>query len=199
VSKQHRLSGRQVTVIVVAVCAAVVLAPVGVFAASHSTFSLADGKHPSRLATVTKTGAQVVTVSGTPKVHLSGTSTVTAVPGVPGKPFAASATTASDTVSVDVPSGSHAVVQTVSVKITVDNSVTVAGAELTYTQGGVLERMDFPTTMIEKGTGSDDNIFGTTIPVAIYPDPGSSVSVLPQYDSADLADTQLTVSGYTTS
>jgi hypothetical protein len=202
VSEHPRLSGRQITIMVVAVCGAVVLAPVGVFAASRSSVSIADGTHPSRLAEVTKKGAQVVTVTGTPTVKVTNLptvhATVTAVPGLPGKPFAVTATTASDTVSVTVPAGTHAVVQTISVKITVDNSVTLTGAEVTYTEAGVLQRIDFPTPKMATGDSDTNAIFGDTIPVTIYPDPGSTISVLPQFNSADLSNTQLTVSGYTT-
>lgn len=201
-SEQRRLSGRQITTIVVAVCAALVLAPVGVFAASHSSVSIADGKHPSRLASVTSKGAQVVTVTGTPTVQITGTpkvrATVTTVPGLPGTPFAETATTSSDTVSVTVPAGTHAVVQTISVKITIDNSVTLTGAEITYTEGGVLQRLDFPTPKMATGATGVDAIFGDTVAVNIYPDPGTDVSVLPQFNSSELSNTQLTVSGYTT-
>jgi hypothetical protein len=84
---EHWLTGKQLTIVIVAVCGAVVLAPVGVMASSHSIISIADAKHPSRTATVTKSGAQVVSGS----VTLAGTSsikgTVTAAPSLPGTPY----------------------------------------------------------------------------------------------------------------
>ena len=202
-SDHQRLSGRQITIMVVAVCGALVLAPVGVFAASRSSVSVADGRHPSQLASVTKTGAQVMTVTGTPSVRIAGVpkvrATVTTVAGLPGTPFAKTASTASDTVSITTPAGKHDVVQTISVKITVDNSVSLTGAEITYLEGGVLQRLDFPTPKMATGDSLTNAVFGNTVAVTIYPDPGTPVSVLPQFNSADLSNTQLSVSGYTVS
>jgi len=200
VSDHQRLSGRQITIMVVAVCAALVLAPVGVFAASRSSVSVSDGKHPSQLAAVTKSGAQVMTVTGTPSVRIAGVPKVRAtVAGLPGTPFAKTATTASDTVSVTAPAGKHDVVQTISVKITVDNSVSLTGAEITYLEGGVLQRLDFPTPKMATGDSLTNAVFGNTVALTIYPDPGTPISVLPQFNSADLSNTQLSVSGYTVS
>jgi hypothetical protein len=193
---EHRLSGRQITTIVLAVCVAVVLAPVGVFAAAkHSAVSISDGTHPSRLAHVTKSGAQVVAISGTPTVH----ATVTAVPGLPGKPFAETNSTSSGTVSVTTPKGAHDVIQTIGVTFTIDGSVSLMGAEVTYTEGGVPETIDFPTPKLTSGSSGTSVIFADTVSVNVYPDSNTTVSVIPQANTAEISDTQLTVSGYTAS
>jgi hypothetical protein len=195
VNNQHRLSGRQITAMVFAVCIAVVAAPVGVFAASRSTVSISDGKHPSHLAHVTATGAQVVAVTGTPAVR----GTVAAAPSPPRKPFAKTAFTPANAVnsaSVTVPKGTQVVIQTISVKTTVANSVTLTGAEITYQEGGVAETIDFPTPKISAGDTDGDAIFGDTIAVTLYPDPGSTITISPQGVDTDPAVSQLTISGF---
>jgi hypothetical protein len=201
--KEHRVSGRQITIMVLGVCVAVVLAPVGVFAATHSSVSIADGTHPSRLAKVTTKGAQIVSVSGTPTVRITGTptvhATVTAVPGLPGTPFTKTASTDSSTVSVTAPAGSTDVLQTIGVTFTIDGSVTLMGAQITYYDNGVLESVEFPTPKMTTGSTGTDVTFADTVNVNLYADPGTAISVIPQANTADLSTTQLTVSGYTIS
>jgi hypothetical protein len=200
---EHRVSGRQITIMVLGICVAVVLAPVGVFAATHSSVSIADGTHPSHLARVTSKGAQVVSVSGTPTVRITKLpavhATVTAVAGLPGTPFARTASTDTGTVSVTAPAGTTDVVQTISVKFTVDGSVTLMGAEITYFEGGVPETVDFATTKMTTGSASTDVIFAATIPVDLYADPGTTITVMPQANTVLSNNTTLTVSGYTVS
>ncbi len=192
-NNQHRLSGRQITAMVFAVCAAVVLAPVGVFAATRSTISIADGKHPSHLAHVTATGAQVIAGTATVK------GTVTAAPASPTKPFAKTGFTPAQAVnsaSVTVPNGTQVVIQTISVKTTVANSITLTGAEITYTEAGKVETIDFPTPKMSAGDTDGDAIFGDTLAVTLYPDPGSVITVSPQGVDTQTAVTQLTISGF---
>jgi len=82
--KPYRLTGRQIVIGIGLICAAVVLAPAGVVAASHSVVTIADGKHPSRTAAVTSKGQQEitgpVTVSGHPTVGVSSLPSVSTHP-----------------------------------------------------------------------------------------------------------------------
>jgi hypothetical protein len=121
----HWLSGKQLTIIVVAVCGAVVLAPVGVMASSHSSISIVDAKHPSRTAVITKSGTQVVSGS----VKVAGTSTVkgtvTTTPALPGTPYSMTLTNTLDTATQTVPAGKHFRITTVTSSVLVAPGVTV--------------------------------------------------------------------------
>jgi hypothetical protein len=116
-SGNRRISGTHITVMVVAVCGAIVLAPVGVYAAAHSRVSIADGKHPTRVATVSKKGALTVAgtvkVAGTAAVKVSGTPSVKTLPGLRGTPYAVTILT-DQTQAPAVPAGRTFVVTTVS-------------------------------------------------------------------------------------
>lgn len=59
-----RFSGRQITVTVVAICAAVIMVPVGVYAAAVNKVAIADSSHPARTVTVDSQGRLKTFVSG---------------------------------------------------------------------------------------------------------------------------------------
>jgi hypothetical protein len=188
----HRVSGRQIMVMVLAVCVAAVLAPVGVYAASRSTVSIADGAHPSRLAKVTSHGAQVVNVTGATTVGGS----VTAVPGAPGSPFAARGSISSTSASTPIPTGKHVVIQTVSISVQVPHDVLTAGAWLSWEQGGIHETIAVPLPLTVTGTSVNASLFSATVPAALYPDPGSTISLQLLYNQAEDASGFFTVTGY---
>lgn len=66
--EHRRFTGRQVTVIVVALAIAVIGAPAGVMAATGTSFRLVDGKNPHHAAAVSKHGALSVAITGHPGV-----------------------------------------------------------------------------------------------------------------------------------
>jgi hypothetical protein len=190
--RTRRLSGRQITTMFIAACAAAVLAPVGVMASSHSVVTLGDGTHPSRLAHVSATGAQLVNVTGSTTVG----GTVTAVPGVPGRPYVLQGAASSGPVTMSVPTGPRFVVQTMSLSIVVGDTVTVAGAFLTLTENGQAVYLEIPASRLEPADLPAPAVLATTIPISIYPDPGSTITVTSLVDSTAKPSTTVTLSGY---
>lgn len=85
-----RLSGRQLVIVVVAICFAIVLAPAGVYAAAAAKVKIVDASNPSRAVKVDSGGrlqtsvSGSVTVSGNVKAAVSGT--VSALPAPPTSP-----------------------------------------------------------------------------------------------------------------
>jgi len=65
---KRRLTGRQVTIIVVAIAVAAIGAPAGVLAASGTSVRLVDRSNSHHAAAVSKKGAVSVAVKGTPAV-----------------------------------------------------------------------------------------------------------------------------------
>ena len=190
--RTRRLSGRQITTMFIAACVAVVLAPVGVMASSHSVVTLGDGTHPSRLAHVSSSGAQLVNVTGSTTVG----GTVTARPGLPGAPYALEGSAESGHLTMTVPTGQHFVVQTLSVSVIVNDAVTVAGVSLETIENGHEVDVNVPTTRVEPSDPPGPAVFATTIAASLYPDPGSTVTVVPLVDSGDPVSTLVTLSGY---
>lgn len=185
---QRRFNGRQLTIMVVAVCAAVVLAPAGVLAASHTVVSIADGKHPSRTATVTTQGAQVVSGS----VRLAGTSKVSGTvkdsPSLPGTPFSASVI---GTNPITVPAGKHLVMTTISVVTVVDSGATAID-QVYYDNSN--HQISIP--MVDQGDYSGYEYFEDSLEVYVIVDPGSSIYLNTQVSSGTENSDFLTVSGY---
>lgn len=190
--KTRRLSGRQLTIMFVAACAAVVLAPVGVMATSHSEVTLGDGAHPSHLAHVATDGAQLVNVTGSTTVG----GTVTAVPGMPGKPYSVEGSVQTGALKIAIPTGSHFVVQTVSLEIIVEDAVTVAGADIQYVENGHSFDLGAAVARVVPRDPPGPAIFESTIDASIYPDPGSTITIQPLLDTAAPASTVATFSGY---
>jgi hypothetical protein len=172
----RRVSGRQITIMVVAICAAVVLAPAGVLAASHSDVSIADAKHPSHTATVTSKGAQVVSGS----VRLTGTSKITGTVknarGLPGTPYVlvGKAGPASGGGSPQkVPAGKHLVVTTVNV--TVYDSV--KGAQVSLGVGYDHTR-NITVPLLDQGFFlAAQEEYANLLPVNLVVNPGTSLDV----------------------
>jgi hypothetical protein len=190
----RRFSGGQITTMVVATCAAVVMAPVGVVAAAHSSVSIADGKHPARQATVSSSGALSVKPTGTTSVS----GAVLALPSRPLAPFAISGEqTTNQALNLAMPSTGHVVVQNVSLYLSVPDNIANAGARLTYTQDGATQHLFVPATRFSPQDGGANALFGATTPTAIYPDPGTSVTAAALDDSAGAATFDVTLSGYT--
>ncbi len=93
----HRLSGKQITVCVVAVCITLVMMPVAVFASTGSLVNITDGANAARKATVTGFGGVATSqrdpltgtwqrVEGTGAARVTGT--VNALTALPAHPFA---------------------------------------------------------------------------------------------------------------
>lgn len=182
-----RLTGRQLTVIVVAVCAAIVLAPVGVFAASKQLVTINDGKHPARKATVSKDGA--LKVSGKVDADVSGQ--VRAVPGLPGQPF-----TMSGGSSYTVPAGKHFVVETISADLDRTGGSVIEGY-LHYKSGGQTAEVYLPGTYTYYESSTTYYNFALVTGVKLYLDPGSSVYITAYGGSGNSVGTLfLTLSGY---
>jgi hypothetical protein len=186
---QHRFSGRQISTMVVAACIAIVLAPVGVFAASRSVFTLSDAKHPSYRAQVTKSGQQVITGSVT--------GTVAAMPSAPGKPFSATGTDgANNSQVIAVPAGRHLNVQVISAQVLVPGGAHVIG-DFQYFTNGKVYRLYLPMTYgLTNAVGEDD--YTTTQQVTVDADPGSTITFYPVPSAAGTPIVSLTVSGYLT-
>jgi hypothetical protein len=183
-SNGSRTSGRQITVMFVAACVAVVLAPVGVMAASHSEVSVGDGKHPSRLAEVTKSGKQVITGS------------VRSLPSPPFTAMAAGSVDGLDALTVHVPTGPQLVIQTVSATVSYGRSAVAVAGDVQYTAGGNSVHVDFPVPVALANLG----YFSATVPLSLYPDPGTTVkfTILSDVSSGPVATGTFAVSGQQT-
>jgi hypothetical protein len=164
---EHWLSGKQLTIVIVAVCGAVVLAPVGVMASSHSSISIVDAKHPSRTAAVTKSGAQVISGS----VKVAGTSTikgtVTAVPAFPGTPYSTMLDTGGVTQFV-VPAGKRFRVTTVTCSIDVDAGVSVNVNVLNNDLGGPVLQVP----LVKSGNYGTADVYTNTFATDVVLNPG---------------------------
>lgn len=199
-SRERRLSGRHITIMVVAVCIAVVGAPVAVMAATSSV-NIADPTDPARKVHVTGQG-QLKTVvadpiSGRPArvddlgrqvVSIANKAAVTSSPGLPGTPFVSGSAS-----TVNVPAGKHLVVETLSV----DTDVTTGHDVEVYIQfvtNGVGAYLFIPLTKDYTSAGYDDYI--ATASVHIYADPGSSITLSPASITGSTGTTFFTVSGY---
>ena len=77
------LSGNQIVVLVVALCAALVLTPVGVYAASITKVRLVDASAASRAVKVSSSGRVLSDVKGT----VTATGTLSARPAAPTQPL----------------------------------------------------------------------------------------------------------------
>jgi hypothetical protein len=158
---------------VVAVCAAMVLAPAGVLAASHSDVSIADAKHPSHTATVTKKGAQVVSGS----VKLTGvskiTGSVTATPRPQGTPFELVGHSAGSTNGKPqtVPAGKHLVVTTVSAFVSVLDGTN----PILDVQYDGSDQIAVP--VIDQGTAFSQEVYQNLLPANLVVNPGTSLTV----------------------
>jgi hypothetical protein len=174
---------------VVAVCLAVVLAPVGVFAASHSRVSIVDAKNPRHGATVTKKGQQVVTgsvhLAGTPSLKLAGSPRVQVAPSLPGTPFSATTSTFGEPISV--PSGKTLVVTDLTGYVTGDAGV---GANMEINAGPHLMQMP----LIDEGdfAGSQVWVANQTTNFAVT----GTISVSQAQVSSGTSTNNLTVYGY---
>jgi hypothetical protein len=174
------LNGRHITAIVVAVCIAVVLAPISVLATTNSTrVVITDPNNPARAAHVSAAGA--LAVAGE----------VTSVPGLPARPFTDLVSSGSFT----VPAGKHLVIETVSVLVTVTTGDQVF-AELEYRSGGAAGLLLLPVTFSDTESPYDDYV--ATISVHVYADPGTTVrlNAFSTTSGGIVAGSLLNVSGY---
>jgi hypothetical protein len=217
---QPLFTGRQITTIAVAVAAAIILAPVGVMAASGSLVNIADPGHPSRKAHVTAAGALQVAPQGTQKVSgtvkvsnvpatqkVSGTvkvsnvpatqkvsGAVTAEPGLPGLPFARTGDYNRNH-PLTVPAGKHFVIQTLSVLMgmTTPSKIEV---EVDYTSGGSQSAVYVPLTKQFTDNAAGVDLWEGTEGVNLYADPGSKVylTIFPPEGTVQIES--LAVSGY---
>jgi hypothetical protein len=110
---QRRFTGRQLTIMVVAIAVAAIAAPAGVLAATATSVRLVDGSNPHHAATVSKHGAVSVAVAGTPM-----TTTV-----LPASAFSISTNTA-DKLLIKAPCGTKFAISS----LTLDNAGAPAGA-----------------------------------------------------------------------
>jgi hypothetical protein len=172
VQSDHWLSGKQLTTVVVAVCAAVVLTPVGVLASSRSSVSIADAKNPSRTAVVTKSGTQVISGS----VKLSGTSTVkgtvATTPGLPGTPYSMRLANTLDTSTQTVPAGKQFRVTTVTSSVLVAPGVTVNHLAI-LNDATQVDLLDIP--LVKGATVGNVDNYANTVTVDLVLAPGTRV------------------------
>jgi hypothetical protein len=197
-NKSRRFTAGQITVMVIAVCVAVTLAPVGVFAASHSKrtkVEIVDAKHSHRGATVTKSGAQEVTGSvkvSSGSVRVS-SGTVTAVPGLPAKPFVKVVSySASDPLATrkfTVPTSGRLEIVGISVADVETGSTTIAGALIAYKENGINASANVPLQRMISGSVS--SLVGQQ-PVAFFPDRGTTVQVTVLDNDADPSNQSVT-------
>jgi hypothetical protein len=166
----HWLSGKQLTTVILAVCAAAVLAPVGVLASSHSSISIADAKHPSRTAVITKSGTQVISGS----VKVAGTTTVkgtvTTMPTLPGTPFSMTLADTIDSSTQTIPAGKQFRITTVTSSVLVAPGVTVNHLAI-LNDATQVDLLDIP---LVKGStvGNIDN-YSTTVATDLVLAPGT--------------------------
>jgi hypothetical protein len=192
----RRLTGRHITLIVLATCVTAIAAPTAVTAVSAAgkhppAVTIADGKHASRLARVTTDGAQEVKPTGTTTVS----GAVASVPTRPLSPTVLNGHSTTNSLSVSAPSG-HLVVQTVTVHLSVPATVTTAGIDISYQQAGQPAHLYVPLTLESPHAGGAAAIFAATAPASIYPDPGTTISAVPEYDAAVASVLEIGFSGY---
>jgi hypothetical protein len=162
-------------------------------AAGHSSVSIADGKHPSRLAHVTTSGEQVVNVAGSTAINGS----VTTVAGKPSSPYLITGTSTTDITKLSVPTGAHFIVQTASGQMFIPSDVTTAGLDFSFTENGDASEIAVPLTRVSPySSAQNPALFMATVPVSIYPDPGTTVTVEGQFGAAVAPTTTVTLSGY---
>jgi hypothetical protein len=83
---ERRLTGRQIVTVVVAICAAIVLAPASVYAATtFQRVKIVDATHSARVAKVSSTGRVLTSTNGSVTAGVHGT--VNALPAVQSTAF----------------------------------------------------------------------------------------------------------------
>jgi hypothetical protein len=134
-ASSRRLSGQQITAIVVALCVAVVAAPVGVMAATGSLVNISDPVTASHKARVDKTGA--LKVGGTVTANVPGTVKVAGgvTATIPGTVNVSGSVTANVPNTVNVGG---------TVTANVPNTVNVAGTVTANVPGIVTQRPAIP-------------------------------------------------------
>ena len=153
---KQRFTSRQLTTMVVAVCTAIVLAPLGAVAATTSLVNITDPANPKHKARVTSEGQMVVRSD----------------PGVPARPFA------SDFGGVvTVPEKRGLVVETVSVQCAKTNASGNVEAFIRFrTKGQEAELfLTLHFAYYENSTGY--YFYADTESVRLYADAGSSITV----------------------
>lgn len=164
--RTHRLSGTQIVVIVVSLCAAVVAAPAGVMAAG-SLVTITDPS-TSYKARVTSKGSVLVSerdmVTGAnARIDGSGRQLVNETPAAP---FGSSGLSGGAT----VPAGKRMVVQTVSVEFT----ISTGGGAIAFVRyknaAGGEGYLSVPTTVVGNQGGFDRRV--GLAPVTLYAGPG---------------------------
>jgi len=176
-------NGRHVTTIVCAVCAAIVLAPLSVFAAtSPAKVFITDKGTPSHTARVSSSGA------------LSVTGNVTTTPGRPVTPFSMTVGSGVPPTTITVPSGKHLEIETISIQADVTSGRGLE-AFVDYTTGGNAATLFVPLTFAQtEGSGYD--VYVAMQNVRLTADPGSTVKLEPNSVSGSTGTSFLTVSGY---
>jgi len=190
-SSDRRFTGRQLTVIVVALCATVVLTPVGVMASSHTIVSIGDGRHPSQTAAVTKAGAQVVTGA----VRLTGTSavkgTVSTKPGLPGTPYSVTVNTL-DTNSQTVPAGKSFLVTSVSAEVAVDAGANVRA--FVINDANDAELLQVP--LVKAGQFSTADLYNASFATNVIVPSGMKIAAFGQTSDSSDSNGQVILYGY---
>ena len=204
--KPRRFSGTHITIMVVALCLAVVGAPVAVAASTGSFVNITDPVTAAYKARVTPKGSLAVTprdaVSGyNGRVDSAGRQLVTGpvtvggkvslAPGLPGTPVSSGV----NSNGIVVPAGKHMVVETVSLSMSVQKGNSLIGL-VHYTTGGVAAEIYVPLTFsYSDGTTYDHYLANTA--VRLYADPGTPVFVEGSSPTATFAgQPSCTVSGY---
>ena len=218
-----RFSGRQITIMVVAVCVAAILAPAGAVAAGSATTTVADPSNPALKAHVTGKGSLAVTprdpvtgsqarvnaagqqlVNGsvsvttpiTGSVSISNHPDVTTHAGLPGTPFTAHGyTNNGNGATVTVPAGHTLVVQSVSVYMVLSGASSEGGFIL-YTTGGQSGQL-YPALRYQYTDASGEAWLSDTEAVTFYADGGTDITLEPaQPPGSTQGPLYLAVSGY---
>lgn len=200
--RTHRLSGTHITVMVVAICVAVVAAPVTVMAAG-SLVTITDPTNGNSAKVSAKnsllTSVRDVTTGAYGKVDSSGrqlvtgpvtvSNSITARPGKPSLPVTNSLGN-----GLTVPADKTLIAESLSLQTTVSTGGRVQ-VLVRYTTGGTQAYLFLPTTSIGNSGGYDYHT--AAVPVKFTADPGTQVYAQVYAMSGSLGgSTFLTVNGY---
>ena len=195
--RQHRMSGGQLLAAIIAVCIAVVAAPVGVLASTGSLVNITDPKHSSYKAHVTSAGALRMTGSVAVTKGQVNASTKPAGSAI-ARQLAQDSGTLSRTLSYKVPAGKTLWLTTIEVEAAVPSGHDVkAYLDIVPPGGTVCPCFDMPLSFYATSSGFDlfESIQDVQVPAAA----GSIVRFQVQGTNNDAQAFTGAIAGYLTS
>jgi len=182
-SKDRWVTGRQLTVMVVAICVAVVGAPAAVMASTASLTSIVDPVHPHEAAHVDKAGHLYVASAGQP-IQVAGSVATSSA----GNPYVATNYSPN---TLTLPAKERLTIDQLSI-FTTSTSSSGVYSEFIFREGGKSAELFIPLTYADTENGVSD--YESNQQVTLHPDPGSTMWVN-VYSAGSVGETILTVAG----